>query len=82
MNMFKIFHVPIGNSKCVETFKFHNDARILKYCQKSLNSFCFSSLASAFISIKPIKVDNDISFFIEELLKSKVGNRIVFEMLF
>ena len=43
-NTYKIFPVPIGNSKCVETFKFHNDAPILKYCQKSLNSWCFSSL--------------------------------------
>ena len=26
INTFKIFQVPIGNSKCVEIFKFHNDA--------------------------------------------------------
>ena len=29
---FKIFQVAIGNSKCVEIFKFHNDDPILKYC--------------------------------------------------
>ena len=34
----KIFQVPIGNSKCVVTFKFHSDAPMLKYFQKSLNS--------------------------------------------
>ena len=27
-NTFKFFQVPIGNSKCVESFKFHNDAPI------------------------------------------------------
>ena len=40
-NTFKFLQVPNGNSKCVETFKFQNDAPILNYCQKSLNS-CFS----------------------------------------
>ena len=63
----------------METFKFHNDAPILKYCQKSLNSCCFSSLASAFVSIKQIKAANAISLHIEESLKRKVGNRIDFE---
>ena len=33
-NKFKMFPVPIGNSKCVEKFKFHNDAPMLNYCQK------------------------------------------------
>ena len=47
-NTFKLFQVPIENSKCVETFKFHNDAPMLNYCHKSLNSCCFSSLASTF----------------------------------
>ena len=32
INTFKSFQVPIGNAKCVESFKFHNDAPILKYC--------------------------------------------------
>ena len=31
---FKLFQVPIGNSKCVENVKFHNDAPMLKCCQK------------------------------------------------
>ena len=47
-----MFQVPIGNSKCVETLNFHSDAPMLKYCHKSLNSCCFSILASAFASIK------------------------------
>ena len=46
INTFRLFQVPIGNAKCVESFKFQNDAPILKYCQKSLNSCCLSSLAS------------------------------------
>ena len=50
-NTFKFFHVPIGNLKFVKSFKFHNDAPMLKYCQKSLNSCCFSSLPSAFVNI-------------------------------
>ena len=62
----------------METFKFKNDAPILKNCQKSFNSCCFSSLASDFVSIKKIKAANDISLRIEEYLKSKVGNRIYF----
>ena len=50
-NTLLLFQVPIENSKCVEIFKFHNDAPMLKYCQNSLNSCCFSSLSSAFASI-------------------------------
>ena len=50
-NTFKTFQVPIGNAKGVESFKFQNDAPIIKYCQKTLSSCCFSSLASAFDSI-------------------------------
>ena len=62
----------------MENFKFHNDAPILKYFQKSLNSCCFSSLASALVSIEQIKSANDISFHIEEPLKSKDANHIDF----
>ena len=58
-------------------FWFHNDAPMLMYCQKLLNSCCFSSLAQAFASIKT-NADNTISFHIEEYLKSKVGNHIYF----
>ena len=57
-------------------FKFHNDIPMLKYCQKSLNSSCFGSLASAFASIKETKAENSIPLHIEESLKIKVGNRM------
>ena len=67
-NSYKNFQVLIGNAECVETFKFHNDAPILKYCQKSLNSCCFSSLVSAFDSINHNKASNDIALRIEESL--------------
>ena len=55
-----------------------NDAPILKYCQKSLNICCFSSLASAFASNNHNKAANDISLRIEESLESELGNRIDF----
>ena len=77
-NIVKSFQVPIGNSRFVETFKFHNDAPILKYCQKSFNSFCFSSLAPSFVSIEQIKASDAISLRVEESLKNKVGDRIDF----
>ena len=77
-NIFKLFQAPIGNATFVESFKFQNDAPILKYCQKSLNSCCFSSLASAFSIINQNKADNYISLRIEESLESEVGNRIDF----
>ena len=56
----------------------HKDAPILSYCQKTLNSCCFSSLASAFASDKHFKAVNAISIRIKESLKSEVGNRIHF----
>ena len=58
--------------------KFHSDAPMLKYRHKSLNSFCFSSLASSCASIKQTNTANAISFLKEKLLKSKVGNHIDF----
>ena len=75
-NTFKIFQVPIENSKCVKKIKFHNDAPMLKHCQKLLNRCCFSSLVSAFSSGEQTKADNAISLRIEESLKSKMGNCI------
>ena len=64
-NMSKTVQVTLGNAKCVESFKFQNDAPILKYCQKTLNSCCFSSLASAFSSINHSAAANAISMRIE-----------------
>ena len=75
---FRIFEVPIGNAKFVNAFVFHKDAPTLKFCQKSLNSCCFSSLASAFASIKQFKSEHAISLRINESLTSEVGNRIHF----
>ena len=77
-NTFKSFQIPIGNAKCVESFKFQIDALILKYCQKILNSCCFSSLASAFAIINHNNAANAISLRIKEPLESEVGNRIDF----
>ena len=66
----------------MERFKFHNDAPIIKYCQKLCNSCCFSSLASDFSSIEKTKDGNVISLRIEESLKSKLVNRIDFANAF
>ena len=52
---FKTYPVPIGNAKVVKSFKFQKDAPILSYCQKTFNRCCFSSLSSAFASIKHFK---------------------------
>ena len=58
--------------------KFHDDAPMLKYCQKLLNRYCFSILVPSFDIIDQTKATNDISLCIEESLKIKVGNRIDF----
>ena len=75
---FKTFQVPTGNQKVVKSFMFHKDAPILSYYQKTLNSCCFRSLASAFASIKHFKASDAISIRIKESLKSEVGNCIYF----
>ena len=64
-NTFKSLQFPIGNAKCVETFKFYDDAPMLKYCQKSLNICCFSSLLSAFDSIEQTNPANSIPLCLE-----------------
>ena len=69
-----LLQFPIGNAKCAESFKFQNDAPILKYCKKTLNSCCLSGLESDFASINHFNAANAISMYIEEYLKSKVGN--------
>ena len=77
-NTFRTFQVQIGNAKVVKSFVFHEDAPIISYFQKTLNSCCFSSLASAFASINHFKAADAISIRIKESLKSEVGNRIDF----
>ena len=62
----------------METFKFHNDAPMIKYHQTLLNRCCFSSLASDFDSIEQNKTANAISLRTEEFLNSKMGNHIYF----
>ena len=59
-------------------FKIRNDAPMLKYCQRSLNSCCFSSLASDCYSIEQTKAANVIQSRIEESLNIEVGNLIYF----
>ena len=59
-------------------FQVHNDDPMLKYRQNLFNSYCSSSLVSAFASIKQTKDANAISFRIEESSKNKMGNRIDF----
>ena len=78
INAFKLFQVPIANKIFVESFKFQNDVPIIKYCQKSLNSCCFSSLASSFAIAKQNKAANAISLRIKESLESEVVDRIDF----
>ena len=51
---------------------------MLKYYQKSFNSCCFSSLASAFAGNKETKAVDVISMCIEESFNIEVGNRIDF----
>ena len=51
---------------------------MLKYCQKLLNSCCFSSLLSDFASIEQTKASNYIPLRIEESFKIEVGNCIDF----
>ena len=45
---YQIFGVPIGNAKMTLKVQFHPELPLIKYHQKSSNSCCLSSLASAF----------------------------------
>ena len=45
---FQIFGLPIGNAKIARNLQFHLAAPVMKYHQKTSNSCCLSSLASAF----------------------------------
>ena len=46
--IYQIFEVPIGNAKITKKLQFHPAAPVIKYHQKTYNSCCLSSLASAF----------------------------------
>ena len=58
--------VPIGNAKNVEEIKFHIDDPMIKCLQNKSNSYCFSSLVSAFDSINQTKSANAISKHTED----------------
>ena len=67
-----MFVVTIVNTKNVEEMRFHIYDPMLKYCQNTPKSCCFSSLEQAFESINKIKLANDISKRIEKSLTSQV----------
>ena len=46
-----MFVVTIENAKNMEEMKFHIDGPMIKYCQSTMEIYCFSSLASSFDSI-------------------------------
>ena len=48
---YQIFAVPIGNGKTTRKIQFHPASPVIKYHQKSSNSYCLSSLAPAFYFI-------------------------------
>ena len=51
---YKYIQIPSSSNRKFKTygnFKFQKDVPMIKYCQMSLNSCCFISLASAFVSI-------------------------------
>ena len=52
--------------------KFNINDAMLKYCQNTLNSCCFSSLASDFEIINQSKAANSISNHIKELFTSQL----------
>ena len=60
----------------MESFKFHNDDSILKYCQKSLNICYLSSLAPPFDILEQTKAWNATSLHIKKSLKSKIDHSI------
>ena len=60
MKTYKLFEVPIGNTKITEKIEFHPKAPVLKYHQESSNSFCLTSLASAFHTIGEKKSESSL----------------------
>ena len=64
-NTFKMFEVPIVNTKCVKEMRFHSMTTMIKYRQNSFNICCFSSLASGFDIINKTKAVNAIAMSIE-----------------
>ena len=78
---FQIFGVPIGNAKIARKLQFHLAAQVMKYHQKTYNSCCLSSLASAFHCINDNRSILALLNSIEESLtpeKVNSKNRIHF----
>ena len=63
-----LFAVPIVDAKTTENIVFHPAAPVIKYHQKTSNSCCLSSLASAFHIISDNRAVNSLVNSIEESL--------------
>ena len=68
MKIYQLFALPIGNGKTAEKIQFHPVSPVIKYHQKSSNSCCLSSLASAFHSIIDNQAVTALVNLIEESL--------------
>ena len=78
---FQIFGLLIGNAKITRKAQFHPAAPVIKYHQKTYNSCCLSSLASAFHCINYNRYIYSLVNSIEESLtleKENCKNRIHF----
>ena len=60
----QVFGVPIGNAKMAKKIQFHPEAPLIQYHQKSYNSCCLSSLASALHCIDDNRAVSDLVNFI------------------
>ena len=63
---FQKFGVPIGNARMKQKVTLRTEAPPIKYHQKSSNSCCLSSLASAFHCIGCNRAVTDLVNIIEE----------------
>ena len=65
---YQIFGVPIGNARITKKVHFHPEASLIQYHQKTSNSFCLSSLSSAFQCIGDNRAVSSLVKRIEESL--------------
>ena len=72
--VFQIFGGPIGNAKITRKVQSHLAAPVIKYHQKTSNSCCLSSLASAFHCINENRDVLAIVNSIEESLTTQAEN--------
>ena len=76
---YQLFGVTIGDAKITRNLQFHTAAPLIKYHQKTYNSWCLSSLASTFHCINDNRALPDLVNSIEESLTlqtKKCKNRI------